>query len=84
MKELDIQDEMKGQIVTEGFDEFYYANNSDCTWTLNASDDLKLTYEIAYIDIEPGPPFCPFDYLTVEKEDENGEPLCDEYELTAR
>ena len=25
----DIQDEMKGQIVTEGFDEFYYANNSD-------------------------------------------------------
>ena len=32
----------------------------------------KLSYEIAYMDIEPGPPFCPFDYLAVEKE-VNGE-----------
>ena len=33
---------MNGQIVTEGFDEFYYKNNSDCTWELVATEELKL------------------------------------------
>lgn len=32
---------MNGQIVTEGFDEFYYKNNSDCTWELVATEELK-------------------------------------------
>ena len=26
-----------------------------------------IAYEIAFLDLEPGPPFCPFDYLRVEK-----------------
>jgi len=62
---LDIQDEMSGQLVTEGFEDYYYKNDSDCTWIISGSDNLKISYEIAYLDLEPGPPFCPFDYLQV-------------------
>ena len=32
------------------------------------SDTLTISYEIAFLDLEPGPPFCPFDYLEIEKE----------------
>ena len=28
---------------------------------------MVISYEIPFMDIEPGPPFCPFDYLQVEK-----------------
>ena len=31
---------------------------------------MVISYEIAFMDIEPGPPFCPFDYLSVQKMEE--------------
>lgn len=39
----------------------------DCRWVIEAQDDMVISYEIPFMDIEPGPPFCPFDYLQVEK-----------------
>ena len=34
---------------SEGFEDYYYKNDSDCTWIISGTDDLKISYEIAYL-----------------------------------
>ena len=58
---------LKGQIATPNFENNFYGNDSDCTWEITTADNLNIAFEIAFLDLEPGPPFCPFDYIDVEK-----------------
>lgn len=66
-EELEFADAITGQIATPNFENNFYGNDSDCTWEIGTGENMKIAYEIAFLDLEPGPPFCPFDYLSVEK-----------------
>jgi hypothetical protein len=71
-EEIVFSDPVTGQVATPNFENNYYGNDSDCTWIISTDEKYTIAYEIAYLDLEPGPPFCPFDYLEVMKK-VNGE-----------
>ena len=54
-----------GKIATPGFNDDGYSNNTDCFYIIKTAPDLKIKLKFKFIDMEPGPPTCPFDFLQV-------------------
>jgi len=60
-----LQSGSKATFATPGFESETYPTNTDCIYTIETAPGLRIIFEFMYVDLEPGPPTCPFDYIEI-------------------
>ena len=60
-----LEEGSKGTFATPNFENGNYPSSTDCLYKIETTPGMRIQFEFVYIDLEPGPPTCQFDYIEI-------------------